>query len=324
MNYLLLITIPMTAGFVLDALLGDPLSKHHPVVLIGKLISLCERHLRSGGKRDFAGGAVTAITVSVAAAGIPGILLFFTTKYLGTAACCILSSLLCWQMLAARGLATESGKVRNALENGSIDGARHTVSMIVGRDTDELDESGIIRAAVETVAENTTDGVTAPLFFMALLGVPGLFLYKAVNTMDSMIGYRNEKYLLFGRIAARMDDVLNFLPARITAVLMIVAAVLLPGMDGRNAAAVFWRDRRKSSSPNAGCTESVTAGALRISLLGPACYFGKRVEKPFLGNPDREPEPEDIRRAGRLMYLTSALMLIVLSIPAITLWLMNV
>ena len=251
-NVFMWITIPMVSAFLLDILLGDPFSRYHPVVIIGCLISLCERTLWKGDSRDLAGGIVTVVTVSVITVFVPGILLYLLWYFSGEAACCVLSSLLCWQMIAARGLATESRKVFTALKKGTMEEARSAVSMTVGRDTDSLDRNGIIRATVETVAENTTDGVTAPLFYMALLGVPGIFFYKAVNTMDSMIGYRNEKYIFFGRAAARLDDVLNFIPARITAILMIGAACILPGMNGRKAASVFWRDRRKSSSPNAG------------------------------------------------------------------------
>lgn len=307
----------MITAFFLDLLLGDPFSTYHPVVIIGRLISLCERTFRKGDSRDFAGGVFTAVMVSAITVFVPGILLYLSWRFFGEVSCCVLSSLLCWQMIAARGLAAESMKVYTAMKKGSIEDARNAVSMIVGRDTDTLDRNGVIRAAVETVAENTTDGVTAPLFYMALLGVPGIFFYKAVNTMDSMIGYRNQKYNLFGRAAARLDDVLNFVPARMTAVLMIGAAYILPGLNGRKAASVFRKDRRKSSSPNAGCTESVAAGAMGISLMGPASYFGIPVDKPFIGNPDREPEPEDIRDACRLMYFTSVLMLIVLNLPAL-------
>lgn len=316
--YGFLVWIPMAAGFVLDALFGDPLSGNHPVVWIGRLISLCDRFLRKG-KGDLFTGFLTVIIVCFFSSGIPSLVLYLLYVFAGKIVSCIAASLLCWQMIAARDLVRESMKVFYALEQEDLPGAIRAVSMIVGRDTASLDEKGVIRAAVETVAENTSDGVTAPLFYMALLGIPGIFFYKAVNTMDSMIGYKNEKYLFFGRTAAKLDDVLNFLPARITAVFMTAAAFLLPGNDGAAGFRMFLRDRKKSSSPNAGCTEAVTAGALHIQLLGPAFYFGKRVEKPFIGNPDREPEKEDIRRACVLMYATSVLMLAgLLAVP--TLW----
>ena len=309
-DYLACVTLPMAAGFALDALFGDPLSRFHPVVLTGKLISFFDRKLRRGGKRDFYMGILTAAAVFGLSALIPALFLLLLKQTLGIWAVCAASSLHCWQMLAAKDLQEESMKVCAALERDDTEAARQAVSMIVGRDTDQLDRGGMIRAAVETVAENTSDGVTAPLFYMALFGIPGIFFYKGVNTMDSMIGYKNEKYILFGRAAAKMDDILNFIPARLTALLMILAAFLLPELDGRAAAAVFRRDRRKSASPNAGCTESVTAGALHVRLLGPAYYFGRRVEKPYIGNDDREVEAEDIRLSCRLMYLTSVMMLI--------------
>ena len=310
----------MAAGFLLDYLFGDPLSAHHPVVLIGKLISVCDRKLRKGESGDFVSGMITAAIVSLTAAAVPCLFLLLIYRFLGVFICSAVSSLLCWQMLAARDLQKESMRVYDALDRDDLQAARQAVSMIVGRDTERLDCQGVIRAAVETVAENTSDGVTAPLFFMSFLGIPGLYFYKAVNTMDSMIGYKNEKYLLFGRAAAKLDDLLNYIPARITAILMIVSAAFLPGMDGREAWAVFMRDHRKSSSPNAACTESAAAGALHIRLLGPAFYFGTLVEKPFIGNDDRQAEPEDIRRTCRLMYLTSFLMLLLLMVSAAVLF----
>ena len=182
--------------------------------------------------------------------------------------------------------------------------------MIVGRDTENLTEEGVTKAAVETVAENTSDGVTAPLLFLILGGAPFGFLYKAVNTMDSMLGYKNEKYLYFGRFPAKMDDVFNFIPSRVTALFMIVAA-FLTGMDGKNAWKIWRRDRRKHASPNSAQTESACAGALRVRLAGDAVYFGKLHKKEYLGDPLRPIEPEDIRRAGRLMYVTAFLVLLV-------------
>ena len=182
--------------------------------------------------------------------------------------------------------------------------------MIVGRDTEKLNETGITKAAVETVAENTSDGVTAPLLYMMLGGAPLGFLYKAVNTMDSMLGYKNEKYLYFGKIPAKMDDVFNFIPARVTAMFMVCAS-FLAGLDGKNAWRIYLRDRRKHASPNAAQTESVCAGALRIRLAGDAVYFGKVYKKEFIGDDLRPIDPEDIIKAGRLMYVTALLMMFV-------------
>ncbi|MBQ8078735.1 MAG: cobalamin biosynthesis protein CobD, partial [Oscillospiraceae bacterium] len=183
------------------------------------------------------------------------------------------------------------------------------VSMIVGRDTAVLDEAGILRAAVETVAENTSDGVTAPLFYMAFGGAVGGLFYKAANTMDSMIGYRNETYAEIGRFTARLDDVLNYLPSRLTALLMIAACPCL-GFDARQAWRIWRRDRRCHASPNSAQTESACAGALHLRLAGDAQYFGQVHHKPYIGDDDRPIEPEDIRRANRLMYAASGMMLL--------------
>jgi len=216
---------------------------------------------------------------------------------------------MCWQILAARQLFREGKKVERALEAGDTEKARYAVSMIVGRDTNVLDENGICRAAVETVAENTSDGVIAPLCWMIFFGAAGGFFYKSINTMDSMLGYKNEKYLYFGRAAAKTDDVVNYLPARLSALLMIAACPLC-GLDGKNAARIFRRDRYKHASPNSAQTESVCAGALRVRLAGDAVYGGVVHKKEFIGDPLREIEPKDITRAGRLMYAASALTLL--------------
>ena len=222
----------------------------------------------------------------------------------------VAESVLCCYMLAARCLCRESMKVCRAAESGDIEEARRAVSMIVGRDTAVLDRDGIIRAAVETVAENTSDGVTAPLFYMGLGGAVGAFFYKSVNTMDSMIGYKNEKYADIGWFAAKLDDVLNFIPSRLTALLMAAAAPVL-GLDRRGALRIWRRDRRKHASPNSAQTESACAGALHVRLAGDAWYFGKLHKKPYIGDDDRPIESGDIRRANRLMYGASVMMLVI-------------
>ena len=219
---------------------------------------------------------------------------------------------MCWQCLAAKSLRDESMKVYKALETGDIEASRKAVSMIVGRDTAELDFDGVRKAAVETVAENASDGVAAPAIFMAIGGGGGGFIYKAVNTMDSMVGYKNEKYINFGKAAAKADDIFNFLPSRITAVLMIVSAALL-GYDWKNAFRIFKRDRLKHASPNSAQTESVCAGALGVRLAGDAWYFGKLYKKDFLGDPYRKIENEDIIRANRLMYTAVFLLMVLIS-----------
>lgn len=300
-------TAALVIGFFLDFFVGDPHALPHPVVGIGKLISLCERLLRRGGKGDLWRGAVTVIAVTVPSTLLPAALLF-AAWHIHPAAYLVLDSVMCFQLLAARQLVRESRRVQTALEAGDVEGARRAVSMIVGRDTDVLDGSGICRAAVETVAENTSDGVIAPLFWMGLFGAAGGFFYKAVNTMDSMIGYKNEKYLLFGRAAAKTDDFVNFLPARLSALLMIAVCPLLR-LDGKGAWRIFRRDRRKHASPNSAQTESACAGALGVRLAGDAVYGGVLHKKEYIGDPRRSIEPRDISRAGALMYAASAAML---------------
>ena len=222
-------------------------------------------------------------------------------------------SIMCYEMLAAKSLRDESMKVCRELEKGRTEEARKAVSMIVGRDTANLTEEGIAKAAVETVAENTSDGVAAPMLFMALFGAPGGFFYKAVNTMDSMVGYHNETYEYFGKAAARLDDVMNWIPSRLSGLLMTEAAFLLGkkrGFDGKKAWKVFLRDRKNHKSPNSAQTEAVCAGALGLQLAGDAYYFGKLVKKPVIGDDRRKIQAGDIRRANQLMYVTAFLTLI--------------
>jgi adenosylcobinamide-phosphate synthase len=221
-----------------------------------------------------------------------------------------IESFLCYQLLAAKSLKIESMKVYKSFINNDVEGARRNVSMIVGRDASVLDKDGITRAAVETVAENASDGVTAPLLYITIGGAVLGCLYKAVNTMDSMVGYKNDKYLRFGRFAAKTDDVFNYMPSRVCALLMILSAYMLK-FDGKNAYSVWKRDRRKHASPNAAQTESVCAGALGIRLAGPAVYHGTLYDKPFIGDDTRPINNEDIVKANKLMYLTSFLTLII-------------
>ena len=294
----------LLAAFGLDTVLGDPHYSWHPAALIGKLTAVLEssirRRLPDTPEGELAGGALLSAIVITVSTGVPVILLAAAKKIsqpLHTA----MQVLFCYQLLAARSLRDESMKVCCALEQGNTEGARSAVSMIVGRDTEALDEAGITRAAVETVAENSSDGVIAPLLYMAIGGAPLGFLYKAVNTMDSMIGYRSDKYLYFGRAAARLDDVMNFLPSRISALLMILVSRPL-GFDGKNAFRIFRRDRKKHASPNSAQTEAACAGALHLRLAGDASYGGKRHQKPYIGDNDRMIEAADIRKANRLMY----------------------
>ena len=299
-----------TAGFVLDFIFGDPSWLYHPVRIIGKGIELGERILRKlfREKHLVLAGAVLWVIIAGVSFLIPLGLLFLAQK-LHPGVRFALETFWCFQILAARSLCRESGKVYDRLQEDDLPGARRAVSMIVGRDTESLTGEGVTKAAVETVAENTSDGVTAPLIYMMIGGAPLGFLYKAVNTMDSMLGYKNDRYLYFGRIPAGMDDIFNYIPARITALAMIAAAYVT-GLDGKNAWRVYRRDRKKHASPNAAQTESVCAGALRVQLAGDAVYFGKLYKKELIGDRLRPIEPRDIKRAQRLMYVTALLLLL--------------
>ena len=289
------------AGLLLDLLFGDPVWLYHPVRLIGNWISWAERQLRKVcGSHLMAAGGVLWVMTALMAFLIPFALLALA-GWLHPALRFLLETFWCFQILAARSLSSESRKVYEKLKESDLPGARRAVSMIVGRDTEKLTEEGVTKAAVETVAENTSDGVTAPLIYMMIGGAPLGFLYKAVNTMDSMLGYKNDRYLYFGRIPAKMDDIFNYIPARITGLLM-TAATFLTGLDGKNAWKIYRRDRRKHASPNAAQTESVCAGALGVQLAGDAVYFGKVYKKEFIGDALRRIEPEDILRTRRLMY----------------------
>lgn len=304
MEYTLL--IPLAAGFLLDCIVGDPHFLPHPIRFIGMLISALEKAARKlFSKRLVIGGGLLAISVLLISTCIPLVLLavcYRVNIIFGIA----VESIMCCTLIAAKCLKSESIKVYRAIKKDDTEAARKAVSMIVGRDTAVLDRTGIIKAAVETVAENTSDGVTAPIMFIALGGAPMGFLYKAANTMDSMIGYNNEKYREIGRFAAKLDDFLNYIPSRLTALLMILSAGIL-GFDMKNAFRIWRRDRRNHASPNSAQTESVCAGALRIQLAGDAYYFGELHRKPFIGDKLRNVGNEDIRRANRLMYMTSIL-----------------
>lgn len=305
-------TIAIVAGFVLDLIFGDPRWLYHPVRLIGHLISGTERIIRNclpankTGERI--GGGILVLVVVTVSTGVPAVILSVAYKYfwqLGLA----LESFWCYQIFATKSLKVESDRVYIALKDKGLEAGRKAVSMIVGRDTQNLTEEGVTKAAVETVAENTSDGVIAPLFYMLIGGAVLGFTYKAINTMDSMVGYKNDKYQWFGTAAAKLDDVVNFIPARVSAVLMILAAYLT-GMDGKNAACIFRRDRFNHKSPNSAQTEAVMAGALDVQLAGDAWYFGKLHKKPTIGDPVREMELLDIRRSHKLLYGTVMLGLI--------------
>lgn len=301
-------------GALLDLLIGDPHSIPHPVTWIGALIHALDVRLRAAAqkKQDRCAAEKTLGTLLVllvlACTGVFSWLLLFLCYRISPLFGIAAESVMTCQILAARSLAAESGKVCDALTGGTIEEARAAVSMIVGRDTAALDAAGVTRAAVETIAENTSDGVIAPMLYTALGGPVLGFLYKAINTMDSMIGYRNDTYRHFGTAAARLDDVANFLPARFSALLLILSC-LLSGKSycTRRAIAVWKRDRRKHKSPNSAQTESVMAGALGVRLAGPASYFGHPVDKPWIGDDTRTIEPIDIRKANTLMFSAAIL-----------------
>ena len=269
-------------GFCIDLLLGDPRWLYHPVQAIGALISHLEPPLRRAFPRRLRlAGAVLVIAVVAITGIVTGGVLFLLFR-LHPVAGFVGETIVCWLILATKSLRTESMKVVKALETGTLDDGRKAVSMIVGRDTEHLSEEEVLKAAVETVAENASDGILAPLLFAAVLGPVGGMCYKAVNTMDSMVGYKNDRYLDFGRAAAKVDDVLNFLPARISGFLMCLAAYL--GFDGKNAFRIFFRDRKNHASPNSAHTEAACAGALGLQLGGTHDYFGKPVVKPTIGD----------------------------------------
>ncbi|MBQ9120427.1 MAG: cobalamin biosynthesis protein CobD [Lachnospiraceae bacterium] len=302
--------IAFLLGFLLDLMLGDPYCLPHPIRAIGNLIAKLEKRLlgteATGSEKEKLrkGGvlvlAVLGITVTVTTVILLGA--YWLHPYVGIA----METIMTYQILATKCMKVESMKVYRALKHQTLEDARKAVSMIVGRDTAALDEEGVAKAAVETVAESTSDGVIAPMLYTALGGPILGFFYKAANTMDSMVGYKNDRYLYFGRTAAKLDDLVNFIPARISAGFMIVAAFLGgKHFSGKRAWRIFCRDRKKHASPNSAHTESVCAGALGIRLAGDASYFGKIVKKPYIGDAVRRIEYEDIKRANRLMYITA-------------------
>lgn len=310
------------AGFLIDCLLGDPVwFIPHPIILIGKLISRSERKLRKiFPKTDrgelFAGGVMAVLVPLVSV--IVSFCILYVCYRIHIIVYFLVCTMMCWQILAARCLQQEAYKVVRCLEEEGLEAGRTQVSMLVGRDTENLTEEQVIKATVETVAENTSDGEIAPLFWMFLGGPVGGFFYKAINTMDSMVGYKNDKYLYYGRCAAKLDDVANYIPARLSALGMIISSAVL-GYDAGNAARIWKRDRRKHASPNSAQTESACAGALHIQLAGPASYFGKLHNKPTIGDPDRPIERADVARSCRLMFGTSIFWLLIFEAVSILL-----
>ena len=320
-------------GIIIDRIVGDPHSMPHPVRLMGRVIGWLDKRLLGDvktpdeGKADtvnsraeFVKGMILWIIVVALTFAVSFAIRFLTymwSSYLGI----IVEAVLIAYCLAAKSLRVESMKVKDALENESLEAGRYAVSMIVGRDVDSLDEAGVLRAAVETVAENTSDGVIAPMIYCFFGGSVLGLVYKAVNTMDSMLGYHNDRYEYFGKTAARMDDVFNCIPARISAVLMVLAAFVLgKEYSGKDAWRIFKRDRYNHKSPNSAQTESALAGALGLRLAGDASYFGKPVKKPYIGDFKRPIQGEDITRACRLMYAAQDICLILCCVVAAALY----
>lgn len=295
-----LLAVKVAAGFMLDLLFGDPYSFPHPVRFIGKLISLLESVLRRLKQDRIAGILLTLITV---------IITFAITYYL-SALSVFIEIVLIYTIFSARCLADEAMSVYRALERDDVAEARKRVSFLVSRDSAELEEKAVIRATVETVSENIVDGMISPMFFLFIGGAPLGMAFKAASTLDSMVGYKNAKYIRFGWASARLDDILNFIPARIAAFVLLPAAALFCGMDVRNVFRIVLRDRSKHSSPNSAHAESAVAGAIGCRLGGPSKYFGKIVNKPFIGDPLKEIDREDILKSIKLMYLSTFIALV--------------
>lgn len=304
--------LAIALGFCLDIILADPAWMPHPVVWMGRFITFAEKLLRKVFPKTPKGERAAGVFLVLTLLSVTGVIAFgaialanFVSPYLSFA----LQVLWCWQVLAMKGLKQEAIAVYQKLAENDLPAARTAVARIVGRDTQSLSEEGVTKAAVETVAENFSDGVLAPLFYLFLGGAPLALLYKAINTMDSMVGYKNERYHFFGWAAAKLDDIANFIPSRIAALLWIIASGLA-GQNAKNAWRIWRRDRRNHASPNSAQTESACAGALGVRLAGPASYFGQLVEKPYIGDALRPIEPKDIERACKVLYLASSLALL--------------
>lgn len=313
MMVFLIFEASVLAAFLLDMAFADPAFLPHPVVIIGKGISFLEKNLRivfpdtPAGKR-IAGG-IMAFLIPVSTLAVSGGLCILAFLIHPIVFFC-LHTLWCWQAIAVKGLALEAGRVYSFLEPVTdIDKAREAVGRIVGRDTACLDKAEITRAAVETIAENYSDGVMAPFFYMMIGGAPLAMTYKSINTMDSMVGYKNEKYIDFGRYPALLDDAAGYIPSRIAALLWICAAGIT-GQNARNAFRIWQRDRRNHASPNSAQTESACAGALGVRLAGPAYYFGELYDKPYIGDPIRPIESGDIHKSCHMLYAASVMSLV--------------
>ena len=316
--------VALVMGYILDLIFGDPYWMPHPVRFIGNLISILEKVIRrfmpKTKRGEYIGGIIFTVMVVSISMVIP-LVIILMAKSINTYLALTVETFMCYQILATKSLKVESMKVYDELAKNDLPSARKAVSMIVGRDTKDLTFSGVAKAAVETVAENTSDGIIAPMIFIAIGGAPMGFFYKAINTLDSMVGYKNERYINFGRFAAKLDDVVNYLPARISAYQMILSSFFLR-YDYKNAFKIYKRDRYNHASPNSAQTESVCAGALDVQLAGNAYYFGKFYEKPTIGDDIREINYDDIKKANRLLYCTSFISIVIISVIKITIILM--
>lgn len=307
--------LALVLGFILDLIIGDPHGLYHPIRLVGNLIALLEKRMnrkKDSPNQQMVMGWLMALIVITLSSGIPLLLLLLAYR-IHPVCRLILETIMCWQLLATKSLKDESMKVYRKLKKHDLQGSRHAVSMIVGRDTEVLDESGVTKAAVETVAENTSDGVIAPMLYMAIGGAFLGWMYKSINTMDSMVAYKNERYLYFGRIPAYLDDIANYIPARLAGVMMILASFIVR-LDGAHAFAIFKRDRYNHASPNSAQTEAVMAGALNVQLAGDAWYFGELHKKKTIGDDIRPVEAEDIVRANKLLYGTAVVSLVIFTL----------
>lgn len=304
-------TISLGIGLLLDVIIGDPQDWPHLIRLLGTVISRLEKWFYPIKNKRMGGTLLTLVTIMTAAL-VPTILLLSAYR-ISPWLYVTVEALLIWQLMALKSLKVESKKVYIALAIGDLEGSRYAVSMIVGRDTANLTVMGVAKAAVETVAENASDGVIAPLLYIAVGGAGLGCVYKAINTLDSTVGYKNERYLDFGRASAKLDDVVNYIPARISALLMIAAAYFA-GANVKQAVRIWRRDRRNHQSPNSAQTEAVMAGALGVQLAGDAYYFGKLHKKQTIGDELRPIVPEDIPASHKLLNATAVLLILIIFI----------
>lgn len=305
----LIIFIKIWIAYVLDLIFGDPQNVVHPVQVIGKIISTGEKILLRKKYKFLAGAVLNIFTVSITYT-----LMYLISKSVKISMFFITIEIyLMYTIFSINSLAREGNRVYRIMKEGDIEKARKDLSYLVSRDTETMDEKMIIRSTMETISENTVDGIVAPMFYMFLGGMPLAMAYKAINTLDSMVGYKNEKYMDFGKFSAKVDDAANFIPARITGILIVLASMIL-GYDYKNSLKIFIRDRKNHSSPNSAHSEASVAGALGVQFGGKVSYFGKEIDKPTIGDKTKEFELEDIRKNIRIMYVTSFLSLVIFSL----------